>query len=132
MLKVCDPSSQFAKYIPGGTIEGKVEGDGLINFNKHVSAAYLQQVLIAGTLIRMMIDVAGVSYEYEGYVNSISITGANKAAASFTYAFTISGPVAIDDTAEKDPGEIGSQNLLLVGPGDEPLDINDIDNNLII
>lgn len=132
MLKVCDPSSIFAKYIPGGNIEATLEGDGLVNFNKHISAATLQQMLIAGTLVRMLIDIADVTYNFDGYVNNLALTGARRAAASFTYAFTITGEVGITDNAPKDPDEVGVQNLLLVEPEGDLFDINEAGDHMII
>jgi hypothetical protein len=131
MLEICNPLSKFKSYIPGGEIESKVEGDGLVNYARQMSAAKLQQLLIAGTLVRIMMEVGGVAYEFQGYVNSISITAANKAAITFTYSITITGEVNINDEAEKEE-ETAVFNLLLASPDGELLDINSNDDNLII
>lgn len=130
-MQVCNPVSVFDKFLPGPSVNVKVSGDGLVNFNRQISASTLQQALIAGTLLRMMFEIGGVVYEFEGYVNNVDMTGANKAALSFTYAFTVSGDLLIDDQAIKED-ETGVQNLLLISPGGELLDIDNSDNNLIL
>lgn len=136
MMNVTGPGSgKWKRILPAAGIEGTVSGDGMVNFNAHTSAAELQKKLIQGTLIRMMCEIdtgnGMVLYEMNGYVESIDITGAVNDFCTFTYSIPIDGEIRITDEAGKEE-EVGIQNLLLLFPGGEPLDIDNNENKLII
>jgi hypothetical protein len=127
----------WRRIIPGGRIAASISGNGLINYNKNTSLAKLQQLLIEGTLIRMMCQIdeptgGYIVYESSGYVTSMEMTGAYRALGSFVYEIEIDGAINIDNTIPVDENEIGIQNLLLVEPGGELLEIDNNENNLII
>lgn len=124
----------WKKVIAGNRIEASVSGNGLINFNKQMSMLELQKKLIDGTPVWLMCEIPVgseyVVYEAPGYVTSTELTGAYRAAGTFTYEIDINGALMIDSTVTKDPDQIGIQNLLAVDE-DDLLDIGD-NSNLII
>lgn len=127
----------WRRIIAGGRISASISGNGLINYKKNTSLAALQKMLIEGTLVRMMCQIDEPSggyivYETSGYVTTMEMTGAYRALGSFVYEIDIDGAVNIDNTIEVDENEIGIQNLLLLEPGGELLEIDNNENNLII
>lgn len=114
----------FRRVIPGGTITGTVSGNGLINFQKNMGLFELGTALIAGTSVLMMCEivdpVVGGSFvaQMAGYVTSTELTGAYRAAGSFTYEIAVDGPIIWTSDIPKYTDEAGVQNLLAIGDGD--------------
>lgn len=136
-LNVTGPADGlWRRIIPGNRISASINGNGLINFDKHTSLFTLQNLLIAGSLVYLMCEIDNptgglVSYECNGYITKMEFTGAFRAAGSFTYNIEIDGAMLLNNTAIVG-SEAGRQNLLLVGDGSgELFDIDNNDNALI-
>jgi predicted secreted protein len=125
----------WRRIIPGNRISATVNGNGLISFDKHTSLYALQGLLIAGTLVYLMCEIDTlnglITYECSGYVTKMELTGAFRAAGSFTYNIEIDGALLLSSSVVIGT-ESGKQNLLLIGDGTgELFDIDNTDNNLI-
>lgn len=119
-LEVTGPTDGlWRRVIPGGIITGTITGNGLINFKKNMSLLEVQRALIAGTQVSMMCQInqpegGYVLYECLGYVVNCEMTGAYRAAGSFSYEIDIDGAVTIGSTVTKDATEVGIENFLAV------------------
>lgn len=125
----------WRRIIPGNRISASINGNGLINFDKHTSLYVLQRLLIEGTLVYLMCEIETtnnglVSYECNGYITKMELTGAYRAAGSFTYNIEIDGEILMDSTVIVGE-ETGNQNLLIVDSSGELFDIDNNDNGLI-
>lgn len=124
-LAVTGPGSGlWRRIIPGNRIISSITGNGMITFNKNMSILALQQLLIAGTQVRVMCQIpaddtggGSVSYETLAYVTKAELSGAFRAAGAITYELQVDGEILITSTAIPDANESGFTNELLIGDG---------------
>ena len=142
VLAVTGPGAGlWRRIIPGNRIIASITGNGMITYNKNMSILQLQQVLIAGTQVRVMCEIpaddtvsGSVSYETLAYVTKAELTGAFRAAGSLSYELQIDGEISIISSAVPDPAEIGFTNELLLGDGtaDKLASDSGADSNILI
>lgn len=122
----------FTTGVPAADITGVVSGDTLVDFSKKYSFAELLQILYDGTLVFLMWELEGVTFEAKGYFQSISITGQFRDALVYNYSIRLVGEHLFTNNSAKDPDQTGFTNLLIVEPAGELFDIDNSDNSLIL
>lgn len=124
----------WRRYIPGNSIVGQITGNGLMAYDKHISVYFLQRALIEGTYISFICDIpaenGNVTYEGTGIVSKMDMTGAIRAAGTFTYQIELTGELETVSNVIIDSNETGIQDLLAVDE-DNLLDIG-AGQNLIV
>lgn len=132
-LEITDPNSGTSRRRLPTITDWSISGDGLVDYNRMISALYMQQTLLARTKIQIKYFVQNgdgyAVYSGSGYFQSVDETGAVNAAISYSYSIVADGPLSIDSTIPQDSEE--GQLLTVLMNSDNNLITNSNDNLII-
>jgi predicted secreted protein len=102
-------SGYWKTFLPSFN-SAKITGDGLVDYSKtmglqSLQSKIMQRTLVVFKLVAELSDTEKVIYGGQGYLTSVTVSGAVGSAASFSYQLTATGEPDIDNTIPVEGGD---------------------------